>query len=315
MEQERGKISLIIPVHRMNPWLEKCITSAVEQTYEKLEILLVDDGLDDETKEYLRHWEERDERIRYLRLEESRGVSSARNRGFDESTGEYLAYLDSDDWLDEKFCVSMMRVLREYNCDIVSCEYLEVHRTETVQAGKSARLDGSVSIWNSADAWAQISAWDQMYSVVWGKLYRKNVMEGIRFPEGRVHEDEFVTWKCMIKTKEIAYLDAPLYYYNRMNEQSIMKTLNENTLDAIDALEEQVRYVWEHPEYKRIEEAIVNRYLGVAYSKLLLCGRLSVTGARTKEYYKKALQMYHEIMRRQIRVDQKTKELFEQILK
>ena len=117
-------ISIIVPVYKVEPYLRKCVDSILAQTYKNLEIILVDDGSPDNCPALCAQYAKEDPRVRVIHKENG-GVSTARNAGLDAATGEYVTFVDSDDWIDPDMYVSMMTRIREYGCDAVLCDCLK----------------------------------------------------------------------------------------------------------------------------------------------------------------------------------------------
>lgn len=212
-------ISVIIPVYKVEPYLPKCIESVLHQAYQELEIILVDDGSPDRCGAICDEYAEKDARIRVIHKENG-GLSDARNAGMRIATGVYLAFIDSDDWVDGDYFETLYRLLKDNDADLsaislcsVSDDGSEVGRSHT---GKTILLDDS-------------SAMESMFrrdGLPWcapAKLYKRSLFEGIVYPVGVLMEDKATTYKVFARCKKIVYADLPLYKY-LVRQGSIMRS-------------------------------------------------------------------------------------------
>ena len=229
-------ISIIVPIYKVEPYLHKCIDSILNQTYKNLQIILVDDGSPDRCGEICDQYAKTDKRINVIHKENG-GLSDARNCGIDVATGKYLSFLDSDDWLHNEYIEKLYELLKSSKSDISACDFLRTS-TEKVHTDYSNQ---TVYEFSNIEALEQYTDGFYVQMVVaWGKLYKRKLFEGIRFPVGRIHEDEFTTHRLLYKAKKVVYTTAQLLYY-RQREDSIMKiSFNINQkLDALDSYEER----------------------------------------------------------------------------
>lgn len=217
---EKLLISVIIPVYNVEKYIDKCVESVVRQTYKNLEIWLVDDGSTDSSGVYCQKWVEKDERINVIH-QKNRGLSAARNIAIDKCSGEWLAFVDSDDWLDNNFFMELMEACQKYQADISMCGYYEVYEKEGGYELKEE--DTSLRPGNIAknEAVEKIIYDKEIHSYAWNKLYKKELFDGLMFPEGRGYEDVAILYKLFLKADNIAIVDKPLYYYY-MREGSIL---------------------------------------------------------------------------------------------
>ncbi len=252
----REKVSVIVPVFQVKDYLEKCILSILTQTYRNLEIILVDDGSTDGSEIICDQFALRDERIRVLH-KENQGLSSARNTGLDYATGEYIAFVDSDDWIDERYIHQMYEVCKKYECDICQCGFFDAVCDDIFYKDHG----GYPSIYSPIEfAYAEFSllSWDCI--VCWNKLYRASLFKNIRFPVGRIHEDEYVTYMLTYNANKIAVLPTRLYYYRRRNDSIVGRKYSYKRLDAREAIIERENFYHSIGE-KELENVAKARYL------------------------------------------------------
>lgn len=209
-----GKVSVIVPVYNVEMYIDRCILSIINQTYKNLEIILVDDGATDNSGKICDGYALKDERIKVIHSE-NRGVSTARNIGLDYATGEYLVFVDSDDYIEMTLVEDCVQESKDKDADIVLFDWF-VERL----GNKSIRKNDTNYVTDRKTMILGI-LWDKILNYVWNKFYRKELWEEIRFPEGITIEDMYVLPDIFVKAHEIVYLEKCLYNYNRSNTNSI----------------------------------------------------------------------------------------------
>lgn len=209
------KISVIIPVYNVEKYLDKCVQSVINQTYKNLEIILVDDGSTDTSGVLCGEYAKWDERIKVIHKSNG-GLSQARNKGLDMATGEYIFFLDSDDFLALNTFEKLMRVLKEEQADIVAC--LEKRFTTEDVFGEKK---GEMLYFTQEEMLQGTFTQNKNYFIIsCAKLYKASLFNGVRFKEGVIHEDEFICHKIYAQTEKVAVLQEELYFY-RENPNSI----------------------------------------------------------------------------------------------
>lgn len=232
-------ISVIVPIYNVEKYLHQCLKSIINQTYKNLEIILVDDGSPDNCPKICDEYSRKDKRIKVIHKENG-GLSSARNAGLDVVTGEYISFIDSDDMIDEKFIETLYNLCKENNCDISECN---LQRFEKEVVKKADNYDKKIYTNYEMQRRLYIPEYFIRGIVVWNKLYKRYLYDDIRFPTGKINEDEFTTYKVLYKCKSsICVTDEELYFY-RINENSIMgQKFNPKRLDVLDAFEERKEF-------------------------------------------------------------------------
>lgn len=232
-------ISIIVPIYKVEPYLHRCIDSILDQTYKNLDIILVDDGSPDRCGDICEEYAKKDDRIKVIHKENG-GLSDARNFGIDAAEGAYLSFLDSDDWVHSEYVERLYKLIKDTKSDISACDFLRT-ATEDVATDFS---DETVYEFSNIEALEQYTDGFYVQMVVaWGKLYKHKLFDGVRFPVGRIHEDEFTTHKLIHKSKKVVYSTVKLLYYWQ-REDSIMKSdfnLNQK-LDALDSYEQRATF-------------------------------------------------------------------------
>lgn len=237
-----GLITIIVPVYKVEEYLVRCVDSILAQTYANLEIILVDDGSPDNSGKICDAYAEKDDRIKVIHKENG-GLSDARNAGIAQASGSYLTFLDSDDWIHESYIAYLYGLLRDNAAEISLCKFLKVINEEVPIEPSEGKVD---VLSNDAVLERYIDLGDVFHPqlvMACGKLFKAELFDTIRFPVGRLHEDEFTTYKLFHYAKKTVLSTKPLYYYWQ-REDSIMglgfKT--KNKLDYLDALAERASF-------------------------------------------------------------------------
>jgi glycosyltransferase involved in cell wall biosynthesis len=232
-------ISIIVPIYKVQDYLEKCIESILAQSFTNFELILIDDGSPDECGKICDSYGAMDSRIKVVH-KQNEGLSAARNSGLDIAKGEYVGFVDSDDWIDENMYGTLLNLLIENDCDIAQCEFIKAFdENEKVDNGKN----NTVQTFNNFESLRNLYNEKSISTVVsWNKLYRRDLFEYIRFPVGKLHEDEFTTHKLLYKSRKLVYTNKIFYYY-RQTPNSIMNSkFNKRRLDILDAMQERLEF-------------------------------------------------------------------------
>lgn len=217
--EKRDLISIIVPVYNVADYLDRCMDSILNQTYQELEIILVDDGSTDASSAKCDEYAERDSRIKVIHKKNG-GLSDARNAGLELATGDYIGYVDSDDWIEPDMYACMHQACVGHGAQVAVCRYFSEYRDRTVSGG-----NGSI-VPLSRDALLKIyiSGSEEyiIYNSVWSKLFRRDLVEGMVFPKGRNSEDIMYTTRAFCRAERAVYLDQCFYHYVLDREGSIM---------------------------------------------------------------------------------------------
>lgn len=220
-----GKITVIIPVYNVEIYLNRCINSVINQTFRDLEIILVDDGSLDGSRAICEKYATKDDRIKVF-AKENGGLSSARNYGLDRASGDYIYLLDSDDFIHESTLEKLINAMEQYGVDIVSSKLMTV--SEEIDS-RLEKKDCDVRFLKSTNKEFYLQ---NISNHACGKLYKKILFEGIRYPENRNYEDIATTFKLYMKANDIAYTQEGLYFY-RVLPTAITKTLSRKNIDDL----------------------------------------------------------------------------------
>lgn len=233
-----NKISIVVPVYNVEKYLNKCISSILEQSFIDFELILVDDGSNDNSGKICNQYKGKDSRIRVIHQENS-GLSAARNIGIETSQGIYITFIDSDDFIHPKMLEVLYNNILENKADISTCEYHIVCEGAEVSKGFGKN---NITLYNNIEGVKKIVEKSLASMIVaCCKLYRRELFYDIRYPAGKYHEDEFVTYKLLYKSSKIVATDAKLYYYVQRSN-SITNTYRIKRLEKLEALEEAIYF-------------------------------------------------------------------------
>ena len=284
------QISVIVPVYNVEKYIHRCVDSILAQTFTDFELILVDDGSPDNCGIICDEYAEKDSRIHVIHKENG-GLSSARNAGidwaFENSNSEWITFIDSDDWIHTKYLEALYNAVKETELNLSVCGF---ERTE----GENIDVDEESLcpiIVNSEEFYCEKNV---NAVVAWGKLYRKEDFRIIRYPKGKLHEDEFTTYKILFKYDEIAFIDSPLYFYY-VNQSSIMKSnWSPKRLAAYDAILGQIDYFSSNKFEKAEIYCFTNFacYLKVLENKKEILENYSAISKQYRKELKKRLKKY-----------------------
>ncbi|MGS2779046.1 glycosyltransferase family 2 protein [Robertmurraya sp. GLU-23] len=226
-----NKISIVVPIYKVEKYLEKCLDSIICQTYKNLEIILVNDGSPDRCKEICDDYCKKDHRVRVIHKENG-GLSSARNAGIEIATGDYIGFVDGDDYIEKDMFETLYRLALEHNADVVECSLNIVEG----KSSTSIHSNGEVEVGDNIYSLKRLLQFPYR-NVAYNKLYKKEMFESLRYPN-KLYEDGFVTYKIFHRIKKYVFIALPLYNYIK-REESIMARQKQYSLKNLDGLEVQ----------------------------------------------------------------------------
>ena len=233
------KVSVIIPVYNVEQYLEYCIQSILSQDYNNLEIILVDDGSTDLSPEMCDEYGKKDARIKVIH-KENEGQAIARNTGVRELTGDYFTFVDSDDYIRSDYISSMLKCAMEDQSDMVICGYTKT--AQDLDYSKTVNEKTGKRILNREELqYEMLSRKLPMY--VCGKLYKKDLLPGIHFPEGRLFEDVAVSWEVSRFVNRATFINDVMYFYRQRAGSTVNAIYKHSRMDQIVISEEIYRDV------------------------------------------------------------------------
>lgn len=235
-------VSVIVPIYNVEVYLRRCLDSVLRQTYRNIEIVLVDDGSPDRCPEICDEYAKNDNRIKVIH-QKNGGLAHARNVGIANSKGEYISFIDSDDFVSEKYVEILYYGIEKNNADVSIASFQRFEKDSDLTRSVNDFHFSTMSLEKCFECYCSIKANVSMSFIsAWGKIYRKTLFEGVEYPKGRLYEDAFTTYKLLDKAKKIVYTEnAPYYYF--VNPQSILgQSFKKKHLDMVDAFQETIKF-------------------------------------------------------------------------
>lgn len=250
-------ISIIIPFYNSEQHLDFCLNTVENQTYENIEVIMVNDGSTDSSREIAIEYVQKDSRF-FLVDQENRGVSSARNKGIALAKGEYISFVDSDDWVHSKMIEHLYKNAVDYNADIST---VEIKRNEQERINQFP-IFIKIEVYDQTEYVKKFFKIDSQETVYYcyNKLYHKSVIENNMFPSYKIGEDVVSTYKAIINSKLIVSSSAALYYYRQGS--GITSTFNDNYFQLIQVWDSVIEIAKErcptHVEWAKLNRARIN---------------------------------------------------------
>lgn len=254
------KISVIVPVYNVENYINRCIDSIINQTFTDLEIILINDGSLDNSGKICDEYLEIDERIKVVHKENG-GLSSARNSGLELATGEFIGFVDSDDYIKNDMYEQLLVACNINSADISMCGRYNV--SEIGELNQLFSLDRQ-EIWSSKVAIENLLTWNNIDSSVCDKLFYHKLFDHIRFPLGKYNEDIFVMVKILFEANKIVHIGLSKYYYYHRSNSITTEKFSEKKLDLLEASSQVVNFVEEY--YPEIRQKAISFHLkGIIY--------------------------------------------------
>lgn len=261
-------ISVIVPVYNVEQYLDRCVESIVNQTYQNLEIILVDDGSTDSSGKKCDEWSKLDDRIVVIHKENG-GQAEARNFGLERATGEYIGFVDSDDCIDTSMYKGMLEIAFEKNADMVGCDRVLFDENNSPEY-MIDKAESNLIEFSREEAIEDIITESHFQSTVWSLLTKADIAKSVMFDVGKIHEDILWPFRAMLKSKKIVYTDKRYYAYFQRNESTMGKRYSAKRFDALDALKIRAGYARDY--YPKLYHKAVRAYLGACmYHYQFLC--------------------------------------------
>ena len=239
-------VSVIVPIYKVAEYLDSCVRSLTEQTYPDLEIILVDDGSPDDCGAMCDAWAAKDRRIRVVHKKNG-GLSDARNAGLQAATGSFVSFIDGDDLVKPDFVEALKGAMEARNAQIAECAVeLVGERGGVMGRWKTAKEP----VLDKIEGLRRLIAEDGIVTIVWNKLYRREVLEGILFEKGKYHEDEFWTYQVFDRMERLAVVERPMYKYLQRSGSIMGASYSLKRLDGPEACFRRMEYLSKYEQLK-----------------------------------------------------------------
>lgn len=281
-------ISVIVPVYKVEKYLDRCIESIVNQTHSNLEIILVDDGSPDNCPVICDKWATLDRRIKVIHKENG-GLSDARNSGMAAASGEFVGFVDSDDWIAFEMYEKLLGAIKQDGSDIAACAVKMVWEdgTPCTHLIKQANC-----VLDNFNAQKELLLERKLKQPVWYKLYRRSTIQNILFEKGKYHEDVYWSYQIIGNAKKVSIIDFVGYYYWQRKESIMGEKYSMKRLDSIEAYCRRLEYI--RQEYPLLEK----RALCALWESCIYSGQMALRFLNLRErkqayvYLLKVLKRY-----------------------
>lgn len=281
-EKMQELISIVVPIYKVEKYLELCVDSILGQTYKNLEVILVDDGSPDGCPQICDDYAKKDSRVKVIHRKNG-GLSAARNSGIEIATGDYIGFVDSDDYIHFQMYEILLNHLKEKQADLAVCGVLDVFNMEQKDA---EIVSEQLRVMTNMEAMKGIyREYGTDMVVAWNKLYKKEIFDTICYNEGKIHEDEFMIHKVLNQAEKVVCTDAKLYYYQRGNV-SIMRTGGYSLvrLQGLEAVEDRISLWEEKADRELLTMLYISYFDGMIISYFLV-----------KKYFNDRKDIYQEL--------------------
>ena len=259
---EKPLISIIIPVYKVEKYLEKCIKSVLDQTYKNLQIILVDDGSPDNCGNICDNYAKIDNRIEVIHKANG-GLSEARNVGLKVARGEYIGFVDSDDYVSNEMFENLYNTLISNDVDVSICNFYTVINNKNI----IKNADNGVEIYNKLEILKEILLDKKIQSYAWNKLYKRELFKDIEYPVGKKFEDIGTTFYILEKCNKIAVSGSPEYYYITRGDSIVNNNTEGTVIDYISLISDRYDYIdKKYKELKKYNDFYITKTLITAYT-------------------------------------------------
>ena len=278
------KISIIVPVYNVEEYIHRCIDSILAQTFTDFELILVNDGSPDQCGKICDEYAENDSRIKVIHKKNG-GLSDARNAGLEIAQGEYIGFVDSDDYIEHDMYEKLIEACKEDNSQLAMCGRYKVLGEEL----KPMFSFKGRKIWQSREAIEKLLTWDNIDSSAWDKLFSRNLFEELRFPVGKYNEDIYIMTQIIHQAGKIVHIgDAKYYYFHRLDSITT-ENFSEKKLDLLEANQKVTELVKKY--YPHLEMKV---------ESFNLKGIIYLSGLLQDKHCKKEYSMSYNLIKKQL---------------
>ncbi len=280
-----AEVSIIVPVYKVENFIKRCVDSVISQTYKDWELILVDDGSPDKSGAICDEYAKSDSRIKVLHKENG-GLSDARNYGLTHVTGDYVYFLDGDDWISHDTMQILLQSALQYQSDFVQGGFYYAYPTYLLTQKPSA----DVYAYTSEQALHELLSNKKIKNFAWGNLISRELANQVPFIKGKFFED--IYWKYLIldKAQNIVLIPKPLYYY-RQRQEGISGTFSARNLDLLKGMEERLRFI--SSKYPQLSAIALNQYWLTSFQFQQAAMKEHALTALYKDYFGQLEKRYY----------------------
>ena len=302
-EKESYSLSIVLPVFNVEKYLERCIKSILEGTYKDLELVIVNDGTKDDSENIIIRYLEKYNNITYI-VKENGGLSHARNVGYTYAKGEYIAFFDSDDYIEKDMYEKLMAKVKDYNYDIVVCDlYMEYEQTgKKIYVSSNVEKEYKDVEEDNNEINIRKEIMENIYIAVHNKIYKKELIEktfenGMPFVNGMYYEDILYTYSILQNIDSISFVNEPLYYYVQRST-SISNNYDKKLYDIITSVEILIENAVKNNNFEEYRDIL--EYIGIRYLYGTFMKRIAKT--KNKKIY---LEGYNRVIQEDKKIYEK----------
>lgn len=281
-------VSVVVPIYNCEKYLRQCIDTIISQTYSELQIILVDGDSPDGSEKICEEYAEKDPRITILR-HENEGLSSDRNVGMEIAKGEYITFVDGDDFIAADMIENLLSAANRENADMAVCGYVRCEESDTPEEARFPANNGLCETYAGGEKMKAFLQTGKIGTTAWAKLYKTDLFKEIRYPVGKNHEDVFTTYKLVHIANKICVIDWAGYVY-RKNRSGLSKGFSMSRLDSIRGSIERALFI-----EKEYPDLVDDAYMGIIYSCnqcLMLMGKNKVRNPEVLDWMKGLYKKY-----------------------
>lgn len=256
MERRVELITIVIPVYNLAGYVQNCLNSVLKQTYENIEILIIDDGSTDNTPAICREYAKKDSRIRVI-CREHEGVSAIRNMGCREAKGEYIALIDGDDLLEPTYIEYLYQLLVKYDADISMCNYIPFFEGKKIPRKEAVNSKDRIKVMTREQALEILLYQKYFITTIWAKLFKKELLLKVEFPYGKLANDMGSIYKLIHYSDKVVYSSKIQYYYLQRAGSIVHALPFQRGKDYIEQSEDMVKFIEE--KYPNLVDAAYSR--------------------------------------------------------
>ena len=287
---EEDLISIVIPVYKVEKYLEKCIESVLKQTYTNLQIILVDDGSPDNCGKICDEYAKRDSRIDVIHKVNG-GLSEARNVGISKAKGRYIGFVDSDDYIKENMYEILFNLIKKYNADASICNLYDVIEGKEYIRNRN----NGIQEYSRLDILKEVLLDKNIQSYAWNKLYKKELFDEVKYPIGKKYEDIGTTFYIFEKCNKIVVTSEPEYYYLKRSDSLVNNVTESTVFDYMELILQRYLYINDNiKELKQYNDYYLVRTLLTANNDIK---ELKQIEEKTKQKYNELYNISKEILR------------------
>ena len=284
------EISIIVPVYRVEKYINKCVDSILNQTFQDFELILVDDGSPDNCGAICDEYAKKDKRVLSVHKKNG-GLSDARNSGIEVASGKYIGFIDSDDYISNDMYETLYNNIVKYNADVSVCGLYDCYGEKVVPQD----IEKGVFEFNASQAVEYMLSGKGIGLFAVNKLYKRKIFEDVRYPVGKTYEDAFVIVDILIKTKKVIIDTTPKYYYMHRESSITLSNFSKKYYDILEAQMHNMKLIKEN--FPDLED--VGRFrIWWAYKQIL--SRLALNDKETRKEFKKDKKYISKMIRKDL---------------